>query len=161
MDPSSSMKANDVKVAVSHFLDLVVNGRGTEDETIDALEVSLDMLAWIQNLVDPVPGEPHLDSLEHEYEKMRTLVAQQFPSFGQYGAPVRLTDENGAAPAEECDAIDDLAEIACRLYEVAWRFQNTSESDAVAVFAESYRDVWRARLRALQWYLEARRTHQA
>lgn len=151
------MKANDVKVAVSHFLDLVVNGRGSEDETIEALEVSLDMLAWIQNLVDPAGLDAITDPPEQEYEKMRALISAQFPSFGQYGAPVRITDQNGTAPAERGDAVDDLADIACHLYEVAWRFQNTSESDAVAVFAESYRAVWRHRLRALQWYLETRR----
>jgi len=151
------MKPDDIKVAVGHFLELVVNGQGTEDENIAALEVALDMLAWIQNLVEVSDDEGHPDAPQHEFDKMRMLIEKQFPTFGKYSVPVPFTDQNGKAEGIQADAVDDLAEIACRLYEIAWRFQNTSEADALSVFAESYENAWRSRLRALQWYLETRR----
>lgn len=151
------MKPDDIKVAVGHFLELVVNGRGTEEENIAALEVSLDMLAWIQNLVEVSDDEGHPDAPQHEFDKMRMLIEKQFPTFGTYSVPVRFTDQNGKAEGSQADAADDLAEIACRLYEIAWRFQNTSEADALRVFSESYENAWRSHLRTLQWYLEARR----
>lgn len=150
------MNADDVKVAVSHFLELVVNGRGDEEDTVDALETALDMLAWIQNLIEPTAEAPSQQP-EREFGKMRALIAEQFPSFGLYGTPAKITDQNGTAPAEQSNAVDDLAEIACHLYEVAWRFQNTSDEDALASFAENYRKSWRSQLRGLQWYIEARR----
>lgn len=160
------MESNDVKIAVSHFLELVVNGRDDERENIRALIVALDMLAWMQHVVD-VPDEasdperPGSDASqeapEREYAKMRALVGQQFPSFGYYSTPANPVDQNGEAEMITGDAVADLANIACELYEVAWRFQNTDTNDALRAFSEGYRQSWRSHLRTLQWYIERRR----
>lgn len=160
------MDSNDVKIAVSHFLELVVNGRGEERANITALVVALDMLAWMQHVAD-APDEPATpddadsaasqDAPEREYEKMRALVGQQFPSFGYYSTPANPVDQNGEAEMITGDAVADLANIACELYEVAWRFQNTDVTDALRAFSEGYRQNWRSHLRTLQWYIERRR----
>ena len=153
------MDSNDVKIAVSHFLELVVNGRGDEKENITALVVALDMLAWMQHVAD-APGTPEAASQEapeREYTKMRALVGQQFPSFGYYSTPANPVDQNGEAEMITGDAVADLANIACELYEVAWRFQNTDTTDALRAFSEGYRQNWRSHLRTLQWYIERRR----
>lgn len=155
------MEPNDVKVAVGHFLELVVNGRGSEQENVEALETALDMLAWIQNLVEPAAQEDHPEAPTHEFEKMRMLIAEQFPTFGTYHAPAQNAEQNGEAEVLVGDAVDDLASIACRLYEIAWRFQNTTDEDALGVFSRTYSNEWRSPLRALQWYIEARRDDQS
>lgn len=159
------MESNDVKIAVSHFLELVVNGRGDEQENITALVVALDMLAWMQHVVEapPAPQPEDADSAgsqeapEREYAKMRALVGQQFPSLGYYSTPANPVDQNGEAEMITGDAVADLANIACELYEVAWRFQNTNTNDALRAFSEGYRQSWRSHLRTLQWYIERRR----
>lgn len=153
----SKMIADDVKVAVGHFLELVINGRGSEEENIRALETALDMIAWLQNLVEITGPGSDADAPQHEFDKMRALIAEQFPAFGVYAVPTAHANANGLADSRQADAVDDLAEIACRLYEIAWRFQNTSDDDALRVFATGYRHDWRSHLRALQWYLETRR----
>jgi hypothetical protein len=38
---------------------------------------------------------------------------------------------------------------------VLWRWENTSQSDALWHLEFSYRTHWRAHLRGVQWYLEA------
>lgn len=157
------MESNDVKIAVSHFLELVVNGRGEEQENITALVVALDMLAWMQHVVNAPEKPENGDSAtaqeapEREYAKMRALVGQQFPSFGYYSTPANPVDQNGEAEMITGDAVADLANIACELYEVAWRFQNTDVNDALRAFSEGYRQSWRSHLRTLQWYIERRR----
>lgn len=165
------MDPNDVKIAVSHFLELVVNGRGDERQNVADLVVSLDMLAWMQHVAESPsksevaePGAPESSSPnapppapEREYEKMRALVGEQFPSFGYYSTPANPADQNGEAEIITGDAVADLANIACELYEVAWRFQNTDTDDALRAFADGYRRSWRAHLRTLQWYIERRR----
>lgn len=157
------MDTNDIKIAVSHFLELVVNGRGDENDNIEALVVALDMLAWMQHVVEIPSGEDVPVGNEgegtppREYEKMRALVGQQFPSFGYYSTPANPVDQNGEAEMITGDAVADLAHIAVELFEVAWRFQNRSESDAVRAFSEAYKRTWRSDLRTLQWYIERRR----
>ena len=159
------MESNDVKIAVSHFLELVVNGRADERENIRALIVALDMLAWMQHVVevpeafDPEESDTNAsqEAPEREYDKMRALVGQQFPSFGYYSTPANPVDQNGEAEMITGDAVADLANIACELYEVAWRFQNTDTNDALTAFSEGYRQSWRSHLRTLQWYIERRR----
>lgn len=158
------MKHEDLRVAVSHFLDLVVNGRGEEEENLDALVVALDMLAWMQHVIDgPDAGtnsngeEPLADGPDREFRKMRAIVEQQFPNFGYYSTPANPADQNGEAEMIQGDAAADLANIACELYEVAWRFQNTDEEDALRAFSGGYQQRWRTHLRALQWYIERMR----
>lgn len=161
------MDSNDVKIAVSHFLELVVNGRGEEQENVTALIVALDMLAWMQHVIetdsaaDAEDGSADADGApeapEREYDKMRALVGRQFPSFGYYSTPAHPADQNGEAEMIAGDAVADLAEIACELYEVAWRFQNTTTEDAIRAFSENYEKKWRSTLRTLQWYIERRR----
>lgn len=155
------MNTDNLKVAVSHFLDLVVNGRGDEEANLRDLIVALDMLAWMQHVVNDSEADdsaaPPQAGPDREFKKMRTIVEQQFPSFGYYSTPANPTDQNGEAELIRGNAAADLAEIACELYEVAWRFQNTSEADARRAFAGGYEKRWRLSLRTLQWYIERRR----
>lgn len=159
------MESNDVKIAVSHFLELVVNGRGDERENIAALIVALDMLAWMQHVVEApenlrseeAGASGSQEAPEREYAKMRALVGQQFPSFGYYSTPANPVDQNGEAEMITGDAVADLANIACELYEVAWRFQNAGTNDALRAFSDGYARSWRSHLRTLQWYIERRR----
>jgi hypothetical protein len=158
------MDANDVKLAVSHFLDLVANGREGERENVKALVVALDMLAWMQHVAgeeatSPDPShEPAAPAApEREYDKMRGLVAQQFPSFGYYSTPANPADQNGEAEMLAGDAGADLANIACELYEIAWLFQNQRDAEALRAFSDGYERRWRSLLRTLQWYIERRR----
>lgn len=155
------MDANDVKIAVSHFLDLVANGRGDEAENVKALVVALDMFAWMQHVggAGGTARDREIDVAlpEREYDKMRALVGQQFPSFGYYSTPANPVDQNGEAEMLTGDAGADLANIACELYEIAWLFQNRGEDRALQAFSDGYDRRWRRLLRTLQWYIERRR----
>lgn len=162
------LNIGDVKVAVSHFLEVVVNARGDETERIATLERALDLLAWIQQVAatdvstsakDWGAGNPEDGSLQspQDYEKMRQIVAQKFPSFDEAGTSSIQVRQNGTSSAERRNAGDDLAGIACELYQVAQQFQNGSDAEALADFVDGYRQRWRTKLRSLQWYVESRR----
>lgn len=147
------MNPDDVKVATGQFLDLVVNGRGEERENVEALELLLDMLAWMQHLNEPISEEVDAEPPEREFDKMRALIGEQYPSFEPYEAPVDPTRPKSETTRRH--AVEDLADIACELFEVAWRFQNTTEADALRVFAHGYAQRWRTSLRRVQWYISA------
>ncbi|MFN7134579.1 MAG: DUF5063 domain-containing protein, partial [Myxococcales bacterium] len=54
------------------------------------------------------------------------------------------------------DAIDDIVDIANDLQQVVWRWETTSEADALWHFRFSFTSHWGAHLRALQLYLHER-----
>lgn len=148
------MQTDDVKVAVGQYLDLVVNGRGDEHENVRALLLLLDMLAWMQHLNEEPASNgvaPGAEPPEREFDKMRTLIGEQYPSFSAFDLPADPRQPNDET--KQHHPVEDLADIACELFEVAWRFQNTSDDDALRAFADGYEQRWCLPLRRVQWYL--------
>lgn len=149
------MSTPDIKIAVSEYLDLVVNGRGSESENLDALEFQLDRLAWLQHHNQVELEQKRQSAPLKDFDKMRALADGQFPSLGPYVAPALPARKEAPVEVRPRHAIDDVAEIACYAYDVARRFQETGAADALWHFSAQYREHWSRPLRALQWYLNA------
>lgn len=76
---------------------------------------------------------------DFDYKKIRKNIESNFPDFGWYGT---ILDINKIAQESELatgDAIDDLSDIIKDLLVVKWRFENTSEIDAIWDFEFSMR----------------------
>jgi hypothetical protein len=76
---------------------------------------------------------------DFDYKEIREKVESNFPEFGWYGT---ILDINKIAQESELaigDAIDDLTDIIKDLLVVKWRFENTSEIDAIWDFEFSMR----------------------
>ena len=76
---------------------------------------------------------------DFDYKEIREKVKSNFPELGCYGT---ILDINKIAQESELaigDAIDDLSNIIKDLLVVKWRFENTSEIDAIWDFEFSMR----------------------
>lgn len=74
-----------------------------------------------------------------DFKEIRKNVESNFPDFGWYGT---ILDINKIAQKSEFatgDSIDDLTDIIKDLLVVKWRFENTSEIDAIWDFELSMR----------------------
>ncbi|HKP62750.1 MAG TPA: hypothetical protein VJV78_38705 [Polyangiales bacterium] len=121
------------------------------------LGLVLDQLALAQHFVEyDFDSKEHGEAPRRDYDELRRLAAQAFPDFGYYNVALPLLEEIGNAQCGVGDAIDDLADIARDLYDVAWRWSNTSVDDALFHFQHGFRAHWRDHVRGLQLYLAAR-----
>ncbi|WP_298312625.1 DUF5063 domain-containing protein [uncultured Aquimarina sp.] len=81
----------------------------------------------------PVDEEEYPEAPEFNFEKISNTIRSNFPKLGFYQTVLDPFDmikpDNGLG-----DANDDLSDIIKDLMEVQWRFQNTSEVDAVWYF---------------------------
>lgn len=88
---------------------------------------------------------------EFTYQEARTLVGSRFPEFGPYPVPASMLP--GATELVLGDSIDDLADLIIELRDVEWRFEHTSEADALWHFENGFHMHWAAHVRWLQVYL--------
>ncbi|AXT53637.1 DUF5063 domain-containing protein [Aquimarina sp. BL5] len=81
----------------------------------------------------PIDEEEYPEAPEFNFEKISNTIRSNFPKLGFYQTVLDPFDmikpDNGLG-----DANDDLSDIIKDLMEVQWRFQNTSEVDAIWYF---------------------------
>ena len=151
------MTGEECIAAARQFLALFDRAEGPVSLT--TLERMLDRLTFAATHVQPEfderewPDPPRRGMAA--YDARRAAAVRCFPSLGFYSVADPL-----AEPGEKCeplvgDAIDDLADIACDLQEVIWRWENTSREDAIWLFRFNYRTHWGEHARQLQVYLHA------
>lgn len=150
------LSREDILNTILEYLDLLANGRGGATENLEALDVVLDKLALAYHFAEyETEGIVYPDAVREEYERMRKLTVEQFPDFGYYNKPSSVTGEVAEAQMFVGDAVDDVADMAVDLLEVAWRWQNTSVDDALWHFRLGYESHWGEHLRYLQLYIRA------
>ena len=150
-----TVSPQEIRLAVLDYLDLIERGRGSENENARALERALDGLAYAYHFagVSLDAGSP--DSPLADYARFRSLAVVRFPSFGFYNVADPVIPESDEAKTGIGDALDDIADIAQGLAEVEWRFEHTTENDALRSFWFSYDVHLRSHIRGLQSFLEA------
>lgn len=81
----------------------------------------------------PVDEEEYPEAPEFNFEKISNTIRSNFPKLGFYQTVLDPFDmikpDNGLG-----DANDDLSDIIKDLMEVQWRFENTSDKDALWYF---------------------------
>ena len=148
----------DIRAAVHAFLGLLEHGNGNELENIHALELALDRLALAYHFADDEFEEGQPDPAVPAYDHWRQLAVARFPQFGLYNLPSNVTAQIMEAEMQVGDALDDAADIAHDLSEVAWCWEHTTAKDALWHFRFGYEQHWGEHLRYLQLYLYALRS---
>jgi len=143
-----------IRLCVDNFIRLVEASDVNPAERLKALPSLLDHLAVSVHLTKfacdnhAYPDPPPID-----YNATRALVSAHFPSLGYYNLADPTTKNIGTASIMVGDGIDDLADIYNDLRETVWRWENTSERDALWHLTNSFRSHWEFHLRSLQYYL--------
>jgi hypothetical protein len=138
--------------SVRAFLSVIDGVASDDDETLllstldqvaastTSVQVEFDQRDW--------PEPPDVD-----YSLRRERVARRFSHLGYYNIASNICGEPGESGVNVGDVSDDLADILGDLSDVLWRWENTSQADAIWHLQLTYRQHWGAHLRALQLYL--------
>jgi hypothetical protein len=81
------------------------------------------------NLETEFDENAYEEHLSLDYNGIRSIVTQHFPSFGWYHSVWESHKIIEDAALTTGDAIDDLTDIIKDLIEVQWRLENNSEKD--------------------------------
>ena len=142
-----------VVTRIRDFLSGVDDTSQSESDSIDALIAALDGLAVSIHAVRFESDEtdyPEPPTQDHKATWQR--VAARFPKFGYYNSPLDISEKIAETTLAVGDAVGDVAEIYDDLQEVLWRFENTSQADALFHFQLGFRTHWGRHLRELQLY---------
>lgn len=134
---------SEVKIAVKRFLDLAIMGPSPIND-IKKLAMALDELAWLSHQIEFIfdeteyPEPPRFDSSE-----TYTYASKWIPTDKEYGESSDLA----------FFAVIDFSEMIDDFIKVQWRFDNTSESDALFYYQLGYQSHWGHHMRSLQKFI--------
>jgi len=139
---------------IEKFIQVSMGFSHDDPTRIDTLVLVLDQLVIEAQRVEFVFDESDYDDPpDFSYNKIREVVAPQFPDFGLYNTVPHVSDRIGQTEFGIGDAIDDIVDILLDLKRVEWRFRNTSLADALFDFQLSFRGHWGRHARDLQLYI--------
>ena len=145
------MCPSDLHREIQLFLSAVFEG---EESSTDTLIAALDKLAMsLHELVIEFDESEYEEPPDLNYADIRTVVEKKFPELGLYNTAEHVSIDIGDSKLIVGEAVDDLADIIGDMLEVSWRFENTSEMDAMWHFENSFTLHWGRHLRDLQHYL--------
>ena len=143
-----------LKDTIEKYLTVLAFNEGEESDKIQKLILSLDELALVSHEVDFTFDErDYPEPPKNDYKIEYDNIGRLFPSLGYYNIVLDISDEIGQGTLGVGDAIDDVVGIASDLREILWRFENTSQDDALFHFQLLFRSHWGMHLRTLQLYL--------
>lgn len=138
---------------IQAYLELIENSDFPVDEK--KLSLCLDNIAVMSNCLDEkifdekdYPEAPVIDAIW-----LRDMLVKKFPELGMYNLPKDVGSNISKTEILVGHAHDDLGDIYRDLKEVSWKFQNTSEEEAIWQLNWSYTHHYGAHLRNIQWYL--------
>jgi hypothetical protein len=139
---------------IERFLGLLRNPAPPGRDSLENMAEALDRLSLAYRhtservAISAEPAEPP----PSDHEPMHKLAAQAFPGLGFYAC---VSPEPDASEITMGDAIGDIAEIACDLQEVVWRWENIGPDDAIWEFRFGFQTHWGRHLQDLRRYLHA------
>jgi hypothetical protein len=123
-------------------------------DAIEALESALDALVGcVHGIQFKFDESDHPEPPANDSDSTYKRVSKRFPTFGYYNTPLDVSEKVAETELAVGDAVSDVAEICDDLQEILWRFENTSEADALFHFQLGYRSHWGRHLRELQLYV--------
>ena len=142
--------------AVREYLALVTGDALPEEIRLRKLAKALDRLVCAHHeAAETMPDlTTTLEPLPGDYKSLRQAAQRAFPDLGFYP----WSDPRGKIGEDPLvgDALDDIADIARDLAEVAWRWENVSPADAGWHFRLLYQTHWGAHAHALRSYVYGR-----
>jgi hypothetical protein len=148
-----TMKTAEILEIVNSFVQFIESDLTNVEEIDRKLLMHLDSLGLAQFFVNyEFDKSDYPDPPETNYDSIRQMVEKHFKSYGYYNTPDEI--EKGLAETTILvgDAIDDIVDIYSEIKEVQWRFNKTSENDALWHFENNYLYHWGTHLRNLQGY---------
>ena len=149
------MSAARVRQAIEQFLALVVRPDPATEHDLVALMNALDELSLVARTLDPdlefEGGHP--DPPNHDYWEYLAQAQMRFPGLPLYNIPDLVTVSPGDSKITLGDPYDDIADMRKDLEGVSWRFEHTSENDALWHCELGYRSHWGYHLTNLRWCL--------
>jgi hypothetical protein len=144
-----------IQTAIAEFIFLIESNSISPENRLVRLRRSLDQLALLQHDVSyAFDDRDYPDTPRKDYQTLRDIVSSRFQELGHYNVPASVTQRVAEAEMHVGDAIDDITDIALDLYDVQWRWGNTSVDDALWYFTNSYSTHWEEHLRDLQLCLQ-------
>ena len=147
------MNFKEIENTINEFLEIIDNDLFPANE--NHFIKSLDNLALSTNDLDNIvfDGTEYPDGPDLIYNEIREVVNKKFPNYGYYNIPSKITEEIAEAEIIVGDAIDDISDLYRDLKKIKWKFENTSQMDALWNFQYGYNTHWGWHLRDLQWYV--------
>jgi len=123
----------EIHSSILNFLELLENEIQIE---VESLELALDKLALMYHFVGEISDDEneYPEAPIRDYSWWRELLEKRFPNLGYYNIPSTISVNVGDAEMHTGDALDDLADIANELSEVAWRWQITVKAMLCGIF---------------------------
>lgn len=147
------MGPQEIRKYIREYLELIENDSRSVSDNEERLPMLLDQLAFAQNFVNVEFDEAEYpDPPDFDYQKIRAETCRRFPNYGFYNEPECVSDKICQCEFLVGDAIDDIADIARDMFLIDWRWDNTSEQDALWNF-KNLAFHWLDHIRCLQWYL--------
>ena len=148
------MNNEEIKKLIDSFIEFVdVDAKQPIDRERN-LMLLLDSLGLSQAYINFEFDEKDYPDPPMENEKLiRERITQNFQDYGFYNCAEEIEDKISKTGIIVGDAIDDLVDIYKELFEVSWRWQNTSIADALWHYDYMYRSHWGLHLRNLQLYV--------
>ena len=144
-----------IQTSVAEFIRLIEDDAISPGNRLLRLRRSLDQLGLLQHDTSyAFDDRDYPDAPSKDYQTLRQIVASRFPELGHYNIPGSVTQHIAEADMHVGDAIDDITDIALDLYDVQWRWENTSVGNALWYFTNSYSNHWEEHVRDLQMCLQ-------
>ena len=152
----------DIYSTALRFLELLRNEKSGAQIEIESLELALDQLALAHHFIGDAINDDneYPDPPAKDDSQWRELIGKRFQNLGYYNIPIAISTNIGESEMGTGDAIDDLVDIASELSEFVWRWENTSENNALWYLQFTYKTHWGNHLRDLQMYLQAIQSEQ-
>ncbi len=150
----SSQITHPVFLLFQQFLGLLQNDQGSEEANLQLLKQTLDSIIMIANTIGPIDlDQDYPDPENLAYPDFAALARQRFPALGLYNVPLTVASQFMQTELGLHDAVDDLHDIAREVYEILWRFHNTSITDALWCFDFTMHNHMGEHIHSLRWYL--------
>ena len=139
--------------AIRGYLALLNEPANPKTSDLTDLSRTLDQLIRAYHGTSESDLESDATPLHVDASALRRRSQAAFPDLGYYAwvSPEPNTD----GPITMGDAIDDIVDIAVKLSAVEWRWQHTSQTDAIAHFNFGFRMHWGRHLLNLKSYLHS------
>ena len=148
------MTKKQVRQAILEFIDFFEKRQNLRESDAEHLSLVLDRIALASHFSEcTFDTKNYPDPPENETKNFRDLIEKKFPTYGYYNIPEKIVNEIADSKILVGDAIDDICDILKDMRDIAWRWENNSEEDALWHFNFGYSSHWGEHLRCLQLYI--------
>ena len=123
---------SDLRKLIDQITEFGINPKVELTYNIDVLKKLLvGIYSEFLNTESEFDETDYTEGPDFDYKEIRKNVESNFPDFGWYGTIMDITEIAQESELAIGDAVDDLTDIIGDLIDVKWRFENTSEVDAI------------------------------